>query len=367
MKVSGKFDYDLGGFASLDGHLDLGMLGKKFNAEGGVRGCLGFLEIEICRGINALISSKGIAACMVIDYWVDDWRPGFGYKWGDSLPTPYFSGCSLGPYRAKLGAHSSQAGEQTFELPAGLPGAAVAVTGTDHAPKVTLIGPKGEKLTMPDANTLVEDAKFFALRVPQSKLTNIAINQPSAGTWKVIVEDGSTIESLKVANGSPRSRRSSATVVGSGRTARCATTSRPSPARRSRSSSAARAPPVRSASPSKRQGELNFTPARRRLRAARDRRAGRGRGRVRLRAARRHPLPRAEGVPARPVKGLNFSRGKVTWTQTAGATRYVVTAKTDDGRTLVRNVGGHSVEFGQDIHFRDVKVVAVSKAGVLGR
>ena len=43
----------------------VGMLGKKFNAEGGVKGCLDF--VDFCRGVKALVSSKGIAVCMIID------------------------------------------------------------------------------------------------------------------------------------------------------------------------------------------------------------------------------------------------------------------------------------------------------------
>ena len=100
---------------------------------------------------------------------------------------------------------------------------------------------------MPDQNTLVEDPKFFALRVPQSKLTNIAINQPSAGTWKVIVEDGSAIESLKVANGIPKPKID-ATVVGTGQDRKLRYDVKTPPGQTVRSSSAAPAPRVRSAS-----------------------------------------------------------------------------------------------------------------------
>ena len=100
VRVQGKFSYGWDGFASVSGHISLGMLGSKFNAEGGVEACLEF--VDFCRGVNALISSKGMAVCMVIDYEIDDWRPGFGYRWGDSMPDAYFSGCSLGPYRETI-------------------------------------------------------------------------------------------------------------------------------------------------------------------------------------------------------------------------------------------------------------------------
>ena len=154
LKVAGQVPLRLAGFASVSGRISLGMLGKKFNAEGSVKACLEF--VDFCRGVKALISSKGMAVCMVIDYGLDDWRPGFGYKWGDALPTPYFSGCSLGPYREtiKRAQASRASSEQTVTLPAGLPGTVIAATGTDAPPKITLVGPKGERITharRPDA------------------------------------------------------------------------------------------------------------------------------------------------------------------------------------------------------------------------
>ena len=95
VKVAGKFHYGWDGFASVSGRISLGVLGKKFNAEGGVKACLEF--VDFCRGVNALISSKGMAVCMVIDYEIDDWRPGFGYKWGDALPDAVLLGLLARP------------------------------------------------------------------------------------------------------------------------------------------------------------------------------------------------------------------------------------------------------------------------------
>ena len=204
LKVSGKFSYGWDGFASINGHLDVGVLGKKFNAAGGVKGCLEF--VDFCRGVNALVSSKGIAVCMVIDYWVDDWRPGFGYKWGDSLPTPYFSGCSLGPYRENLNrARAASLEERTITRPAGLPGTVFAATGAGAPPKITLVGPKGERISTPDDLMPVEAEPFFLMKNPQANLTQVAVMRPSAGEWKVIVEDGSApVTSLKVADAMER-------------------------------------------------------------------------------------------------------------------------------------------------------------------
>ena len=141
VKVAGKFRYGWDGFASVSGRISVGVLGKKFNAEGGVKACLEF--VDFCRGVNALISSKGMAVCMVIDYEIDDWRPGFGYKWGDSLPDAYFSGCSLGPYRETIRrtAKAASVSEHTVALPPGLPGTVVAAQGAGAPPKITLAAP----------------------------------------------------------------------------------------------------------------------------------------------------------------------------------------------------------------------------------
>ena len=200
LKVAGKFHYGWDGFASVHGHLAVGVLGKKFNAEGGVKGCLDF--VDWCRGVNALVSSKGMAVCMVIDYGIDDWRPGFGYKWGDALPTPYFSGCSLGPYREKIKrAMAASLEERTVTVPAGLPGTAFVATGAGAPPKITLVGPKGERISTPDDLTPVEAKPFLLMKNPQANITQVAVIRPSAGDWKVIVEDGSApLTSLKVAD-----------------------------------------------------------------------------------------------------------------------------------------------------------------------
>ena len=107
---------------------------------------------------------------MIIDYGVDDWRPGFGYKWGDSLPTPYFSGCSLGPYRQNV--HASAAGileDRIMTFPLGCRGAAIVATGADGPPKFTLIGPKGERISTPDDLKPVEVKPFLLMKNPQAK------------------------------------------------------------------------------------------------------------------------------------------------------------------------------------------------------
>jgi hypothetical protein len=222
MKVSGDFHYGWDGLASVRGNIAVGMLGSKFNAEGSIKACLDF--VDWCRGGSAVISSKGIAVCIVIDYGIDDWRPGIGYRWGDSTPDLYFSGCSLGPYRQSFNRPGTRAAlraagagdEQTVTLDAGLPGAAIALVGRDAPPKVTLIGPKGERITTPDGLMPVDQKPFFVLKDPRAKLTQIAIVAPSAGRWRIVTEEGSSpVMAVKSADGL-QPPKVAATVLGHG-------------------------------------------------------------------------------------------------------------------------------------------------------
>jgi hypothetical protein len=150
----------------------------------------------------------------------DDGTPGFGYRWGE-FPTLYFSGCDVGEYkeqissplvdhvtavpaRARAAAARSQ---EIIELPAGLPGATIVAEGDGAPPKITLVGPHGERVTTPEGLEPVERKPFLLLKDPRANLTQIAIGKPAGGRWKVIVEPGwAPVVSLKSAQGLERPR-----------------------------------------------------------------------------------------------------------------------------------------------------------------
>ncbi len=95
----------------------------------------------------------------------------------------------------------------------------------------------------------VEAKPFLLMKNPQANITQVAVVRPSAGEWKVIVEDGSApVTSLKVADAIAKPKID-VRVTGKGAGASSPTTSPRTRRRRSRSSSAARAPPARSARP----------------------------------------------------------------------------------------------------------------------
>ena len=216
-RLNAKFDWGIDGLATLKGMILFEMMAPKFNAIAYVDACLDF--VDWCAGARAIVSSKGVAVCLKIDVLVDDWEPGFGYRWGDAFPDLYFSGCDVGEYKEHISSGIDEhirtvsaaaipkgAGyEQEIELPAGLPGATIVARGQGGAPKLTLAGPNGERITTPDGLAPVQQAPFFVMKDPRAGLTQFAISKPSAGRWRVVVEEGSApVISIASANGLER-------------------------------------------------------------------------------------------------------------------------------------------------------------------
>jgi hypothetical protein len=200
LEFGGGFYYDFG-VGHLDGHI-FGALQPskaKFDLEGGLHACIDDLG---CLGIDAVVSSRGIAGC--VDTFVAD--VGFGDYWGH-FPSIYFHGCDIGPYTDRAAADRSRAqisavGSTQFRLGAGLPSAMVKATGATDAPQVTLTGPHGEHMTTPAAPRYVNGSKFTWLRQRVSKTTFIGIAHPAAGTWTLSIQPGSSpITSVSHANG----------------------------------------------------------------------------------------------------------------------------------------------------------------------
>lgn len=188
--VKSKMELGWPDVATIKGSSSIEFQGTKFNGESTDKVCLEF--IDYCLGSATLLSTKGIAACLQVDTWVGTWSPGFGAQWGKSAKL-YWSGCDLAPYRETF-ATAAAAGDRTVRLPAGLPGAAIAVTG---AQRVLLVGPNGERVeTVADRPITTKD--FFVMPAPG--VTQIAIRNPSAGTWRIKAIEG-TITGVKSAQG----------------------------------------------------------------------------------------------------------------------------------------------------------------------
>ena len=211
-RMNAKFNWGIDGLATLKGFLKFEMMAPKFNALAHVDACLEFIDWCAGRARDRLEQGRrGLP---------EDRRdrrrlePGFGYRWGEAIPTLYFAGCDVGEYREHIrsgidephhGCGGAGRREQAIDFPAGLPGATIVARGNGAPPKLTLIGPKGERITSPDDLRPVQQAPFLVLKDPRANVTQFAIAKPSAGRWRVVVEPGSApVVSLASANGLER-------------------------------------------------------------------------------------------------------------------------------------------------------------------
>src|SRR3954464_4975714 len=195
-------DFCLGwkGIASLKGFATLEMKAPKFNAEASVSACLEF--VKFCAGAHALVSSKGVVACLNIDTFLGDWHPGFGDKWG-SAPKLYFAGCDVGPYRDAIAA-SAAGTTRSVRIGPGLPGATILVTGKGAPPPGAFVGPHGERIETPADLQPLGGKGSFLVKSPAENITEIALAKPSAGTWRVEVLPGSApVTRVESAEGLP--------------------------------------------------------------------------------------------------------------------------------------------------------------------
>ena len=339
IRVGGKYKWGIEDVFSIKGGLDFELYGSKFNASAWGKACIDF--IDFCRGMSAVISSKGVAVCLSIDIWIGTWTPGIGYEWGESFPDLIFDGCDIGDYKehiARASAAAAAVDERSIEIPDGLPGTVVAATGRDAPPRITLIGPRGERITTPAGLEPLEDPHFLVLKDPRVRVTQIAINKPSGGRWRVVVEpDSSPLVSLRSAEGLPEPKVQ-ARVTGAGR--RRVLRYDVKPIEGQKVTFVERGPsaggPIGVARGT--AGSLRFGPAdgvaERREIVAVVEQDGRPRAELKV-ASYAAPGPMR---PARP-RGVRVRRARsalaVRWARVSGATGYEVRVRLDDGRRLM--------------------------------
>jgi hypothetical protein len=352
----------------MEGGVGLEMLGSQFNLHGHVDACI--WEVDWCvASARAVASSTGVAVCLKIDFEAETWEPGIGYRWGET-PTIYFAGCELGPYKTQITrAQASQAaGERVVRLGAGLPGAAIALEGRDGPPKVTLIGPDGERVTTPADTKALKQGRFLVVQSPGEKVTQIAVVSPTAGAWRIVPEPGSSpITAVKTADGVDAPKvRARVTGHGARRTLRYAIDAAPGQrvAFAERGDSAGRI----LGRAHGRRGRIRFRPAdgtaERRAIVAIVEQDGMPSAQVAV-ASYRAPAARR---PARP-RGVRVTRrrGAVTvrWARD-GAPSHVVTVAAG-GRRVVRRVDGRRRLVVRGLAGRTrVTVRAVGRNGLLG-
>jgi len=190
--LGGEFHWGIANIVSLSGGLNAEVFGSRFNASAHVDACLDFADM--CAGARAIISSKGIAACLKIDVLVTDWTPGLGMVWG-KVPNLYFQGCDIGDYKVQINrgrARAAAAGApRDVRVAADLPGTVLVFEGAGAPPKIDLVGPGGERIaSAPDARN-ARGPGWFLVEDPRTNLTHVVIERPTGGVWKADTADGS--------------------------------------------------------------------------------------------------------------------------------------------------------------------------------
>ncbi len=168
-----------------------------FDIEGGGRACFG-----VCAGADIVVSSVGAAACI---HFIGD--VGGGYTYTDRR-IHFPIGCDLGRYSLVRPERTLDvrgfSPQYQFTVAPGSRLAGVRVLGRGSAPRVTLTGPSGQRITMPAHGIAARDAHSWILRNEADDSTGIALFNPQAGVWTVTRDPGSVpIRSVDHARGLP--------------------------------------------------------------------------------------------------------------------------------------------------------------------
>ena len=214
---SGSLDYFTDGHITANGNASVSLGPVSLHAE--VAGWVyqtkafslsgtGYLKIGLWR-LNegtGIMSSAGIAACGQPFGRLGP-SVGFGYKWGGSVSV-MDSSCDIGRYSPPAAViPGTPAAPITLTLPAGLPVAALQITGQNAtAPAGTLTDPHGNTLTVDPSQQGV-----FRSSTPEygvgadagDGIDYVAVDKPAGGRWTFTPSTGSAVQSIQSAQGLP--------------------------------------------------------------------------------------------------------------------------------------------------------------------
>lgn len=186
-----QFPNDNLNLASVDGTIDgwVNFNTGRFNVEGSIEQCLASV---ICSGGEALISSDGVAGCVIIIPEVSFGllgstpavRAGFGFAWSGSFSLMGPS-CDIGPWRASPG-NRAVGGAYGFDVPKGELVRNLRLGGAGGPPKVVVRGPNGERLEIGEMQRAT-GAYGEHLMVENSAdgTTVVQLVRPTPGRWTV--------------------------------------------------------------------------------------------------------------------------------------------------------------------------------------
>ena len=186
-----------------------------WQTKAGLHGCIKHVK---CTGVETLISSKGIVACASF-FWGD---PGGYYRWSGGWGL-MMHGCDVDstggvatgrPAGRRVLSHAPT--HATVRLAGGTRFEAIAISGTGSSPRVTLAGPRGERV-VDDGSPFQQHGRVAAIfhldeqGTPPSpdgsyvpNTTYVYVIRPRAGTWTITTNPGSSsITAIRTAGSLP--------------------------------------------------------------------------------------------------------------------------------------------------------------------
>jgi hypothetical protein len=183
--------------------------GAYYDATGSI---LSFVKVHVGIAINQNGFGAELPVGGIVCYWSTGCHAIF---FGDAVSPFKNPPLSTGP--AVRDAHT--AALASFTVPAGAPSADVSVTGTGGPPGIILVEPNGQQVTptVLTQDALPSGANAVAIIDTADDATDLGLDHPQAGTWRVMQAPDSTypIAGLQYAFGE-RSPSARATVSGSG-------------------------------------------------------------------------------------------------------------------------------------------------------
>ncbi|PTL59356.1 hypothetical protein [Paraconexibacter algicola] len=312
-----------------------------FNAAGAGSACVGGTDILQA---EAVVSSKGIAACGSVGVEPFVISGGAGHFWGSDDVESMWGFCDVQAYKVgpPPGSSLRQAdGTQRFVVTSGLRQLNVVATGATGVPAFTLTGPDGRTVTTP-ATGGSRGEGFLTAGDPRARTQGVSLARPAAGTWTLTPSAGSpAVAKLETFRDAPAVRvGGSVRRARRGRTLRYAV--RPIPGQVVTFYESGDGVLHRIGTAKGATGTLRFTPV-----------AGRGGTRTVTAIVEQGGLPRDRVTlgrftvprPARPAtpRRLRASRTAATltvrWSPGARARRQTVRVALSDGRRLVYDRG----------------------------
>jgi hypothetical protein len=213
VSFGGGVDENFAGVFSITGRVD-----GDFNADNGAFNLLGTVQACLtkffCRGADGFVSSAGAAACIHVGPLSFGVGVHFRPFWIKPWPV---DGCKWSPFRDTRSGHAAlAAAPYIVHIKQGDRSRVIQFDGTDGAPVVSVTGPDGQNLTGTDTTVFDHSGAVRIMRLPDSNVTAVGLQDPRPGTYRIETVTGSPVVSATAEATDPPAAHVTATVRGTG-------------------------------------------------------------------------------------------------------------------------------------------------------